>query len=282
MAVLSLMRLSAAFRLLWQAALEWLKDDASFLAAALAYFGVFSLVPLFILILTVINAIFSQSLLGVDVVKQVQDIAAHQAPRVAGDMIDRAGERAVSSSFTLLSVLTMVFGAAGLFVQTKRSLKIIWQLPDEDMPALDTVFSYLVSFVLIALVALLLLSTSIVTAFLLPLGQQVEDMLPIHLGLLRVITFAVSFAFVTVLFAITYKTLGGAELGWRDVFLGSALASMLFAVGNLIIEAYVAIVDIGSAYGAAGSLVVFLFWIYYSAQIFLFGAELIKVHKRLC
>jgi len=277
---LSFKRPEAAARLLWEATMEWLKDDASFLAAALAYFSVFSLVPLLIVVLILLNYLFNLNLLSGETVNQAQDLAIKQAPKVAGDMIGRAGNQAASASFTVLSLLTMLVGGAGLFVQTKKSLKIIWKLPDEKIPLREMILSYLSSFVLIASVALLLLATSLVTAFLLPVGRQIEDLLPIHLGLLRMLTFFISFVFVTLLFAIAYKTLAGVELDWRDVIPGSALASLLFAVGNFIIEAYVSIVNVGSAYGAAGSLVVLLFWIYYSAQIFLFGAEFVKVQKR--
>jgi membrane protein len=266
-------RFEAIAKLLWETTTEWLKDDASFLAAALAYFGVFSLVPLFIIVLVLLNYLFNVNLLSGELVNQAHDLAVKQAPKVAGEIIDQAGGRAASTSFTVFSILTMLFGAAGLFVQIKRSLKVIWKLPDEEIPLWEMILSYLTSFVLIALVALLLLATSLVTAFLLPVGRQIEDSLPIHLGFLHMLTFFISFLFVTVLFAITYKILAGVELGWREVIPGSALASLLFAIGNFVIETYVGIVNVGSAYGAAGSLVVFLFWIYYSAQIFLFGAE---------
>ncbi|MHC1686900.1 MAG: YihY/virulence factor BrkB family protein [Methanothrix sp.] len=267
-------------KLLWKAVSEWLKDEASFLAAALAYFGVFSLVPLFIVVTILLNSFFSINIFGSEIVDQAQNLAANQAPKAASEIIDRAGDQAASASFTVLSILTMLMGSAGLFVQIKRSFKIIWKLPDEDTPLLDTIASYLVSFLLIGTVALMLLATSLVTAFIIPIARQIEDLLPIHLGLLRIITLSISFVFVTALFAVTYKTLSGIKLDWKDVIFGSALASLLFVVGNFVIETYVSIVNLGSAYGAAGSLVVLLFWIYYSAQIFLFGAEFVKVQKR--
>ena len=260
---------------------EWLKDDASFLAAALAYFGLFSFVPLLIIILIFINFLSMYGFFGVDISHQVQDFAGQQAPRAAEEMINRAQDQAASFRFTLLSIVLLILGAAGLFVQTKRAFHIIWKLPDEKIPFLDMILSYLRSFLLIALVAFLLLVTSIFTALLLPVGKQIEDLLPVHLGLLRLITFLVSFGFITLLFAVSYRTLTDAKLNWRDLMPGSALAALLIAAGNFFIEIYAGIVDIGSAYGAAGSLVVFLLWIYYSAQIFLFGAEVIKVQKRI-
>jgi membrane protein len=263
-----------------QAISEWLKDDASLLAAALAYYGLFSFVPLLILSLIFINSLFSYGFLDSQVVVTSQDLVGQQMPEVAGELIDRAGDQAASFSFTLMSLGLLLFGAAGLFVQTKRAFGIIWKIPDNAVPLLDTVISYLRSYLLVALVAFMLLVTSLFSALLMPAAKQIEEFMPIHLGLLRLLTFAASFLFVTFLFAATYKTLIAVKLLWREVLPGSALAALLLAAGNFCIEAYVGLVNIGSAYGAAGSLVVFLVWIYYSAQIFLFGAELIKVQKR--
>jgi membrane protein len=268
------------FYILSEAIKEWLKDDASLLAAALAYYGLFSFVPLLILSLIFINSLFSHGFLDSQVVATSQDLVGQQMPEVASELIDQASDQAASYSFTLLSVGLLLFGAAGLFVHTRRAFRLIWKIPDKVVPLMYTVLSYLRSYLLIALVAFLLLVTSIFTALLLPAGKQIEESLPIHLGLLRLLTFLVSFSFVTLLFAATFKTLIEVKLQWREVLPGSALAALLFAAGNFCIEAYVSIVNLGSAYGAAGSLVIFLFWIYYSAQIFLFGAEVIKVQKR--
>jgi membrane protein len=268
------------FYILSEAIKEWLKDDASLLAAALAYYGLFSFVPLLILTLIFINSLFQHGFLDGQVVATSQDLVGQQMPGVASELIGQASDQASSYPFTLLSVGLLLFGAAGLFVHTRKAFRLIWKIPDKVVPLLDTVLSYLRSYLLIALVAFLLLATSIFTALLLPAGKQIEESLPIHLGLLRLLTFLVSFTFVTLLFAATYKTLIEVRLQWREVLPGSVLAALLFAAGNFCIEAYVSLVNLGSAYGAAGSLVVFLFWIYYSAQIFLFGAEVIKVQKK--
>lgn len=267
-------------RILKESLSEWLKDDASLLAAALAYYGLFSFVPLLILSLIFINSLFSYGFLDSQVVSTSQDLVDQQMPEVAGELIDRAGDQAASFSFTLMSLGLLLFGAAGLFVQTKRALGIIWKIPDNAAPLLDTVISYLRSYLLVALVAFMLLVLSLFSALIMPAAKQIEEFMPIHLGLLRLLTFVASFLFVTFLFAATYKTLIAVKLLWREVLPGAALAALLLAAGNFCIEAYVGLVNIGSAYGAAGSLVVFLVWIYYSAQIFLFGAELIKVQKR--
>lgn len=274
------MNLKASAQILRKAFSEWRKDDASLLAAALAYYGLFSFVPLIILLLTFLNSLFRQGYLDGQTVEQSLDMVGQQMPAGTDVLIDQASDRASSFGFTVISILILLFGAAGLLVQTKRAFDIIWHLPENGRPLQETALSYLNSYLLIALAAFLLLATSVANAILLPLASLIEQYMPVHLGLLRLVTFLVSFLFVAILFAATYKTLIEAELYWREVIFGSALASLLFAAGNLCIEAYVGLVDVASAYGAAGSLVVFLFWIYYSAQIFLFGAEVVKVQKR--
>ncbi|MBN1236124.1 MAG: YihY/virulence factor BrkB family protein [Methanotrichaceae archaeon] len=275
------MRLQTSAKFLQEAIREWLKDDASLLAAALAYYGLFSFVPLLILTLIFINTLFQHGFLDGQVVATSQDLVGRQMPGVASELIGRASDQAASFRFTLLSIGLLLFGAAGLFVHARRAFRLIWQIPDKIVPLMEFVLSYLHSYLLVGLVAFLLLITSVFTAVMLPAARQIEEILPVHLGLLRLLTFLVSFSFVTILFAATYKTLIEVKLAWREIIPGSALAALLFAAGNFCIEAYVGWVNVGSAYGAAGSLVIFLFWIYYSAQIFLFGAEVIKVQKRI-
>ncbi len=274
------MRLLASLSLLQEAFREWLKDDASLLAAALAYYGLFSFVPLFILTLILINFLFHRGFLDSQTAAISAEMVGRQLPGNAESLLDLASDHAASFHFTLASLGLLLFGAGGLFVNARRALHIIWQLPEKRLPLLEWLVSYLYSYLLIGLVAFLLLATSLSTTLVLTLGRQIEAFLPIQLVLLRALTFIVSFSFVTILFAASYIALIEVKLEWRHVLTGSALASLLFSAGNLCIDAYVGWADIGSAYGAAGSLVVFVFWVYYSAQIYLYGAEVIKVKRR--
>jgi len=168
------------FVILNKAVKEWLKDDASLLAAALAYYGLFSFVPLLILTLILFNSLFQHGFLDGQVVATSQDLLGQQMPKVADDLIDRASDQASSFRFTLLNIGLLVFGAAGLFVHTRRAFHIIWKIPDKVVPLMDTIFTYLHSYLLIALVAFLLLATSIFTALLRPVGTQIEEYLPIR------------------------------------------------------------------------------------------------------
>lgn len=258
---------------------EWQRDDASLLAAALAYYGLFSFVPLMMLALIILNSLFTHGILDGRVVSISQEFLGSQMPDGALELMKTASALAASFSFTIFSLGLLLFGAAGLFVNTKRALSIIWRVPDDPMPLKDTAVSYLRSYLLMAMIAFLLLVTSVFTALILPAAKHIEEMLPVHLGLLRLLTQMLSFLFVTAFFASIYKTLAGVRLSWMGVLPGSALAALLFLAGNLAIEFYVGLVNVGSAFGAAGSLVIFLVWIYYSSQIFLFGAEVVKVQS---
>ncbi|HSD56980.1 MAG TPA: YihY/virulence factor BrkB family protein [Methanotrichaceae archaeon] len=280
-----LMRARIFLDIFQESFVEWGRDHATLLAAALAYYGLFALAPLIIIILILINSLFHQSEQGRAIAQQVQDLAGQQAPPVVGELIDQIGKQAASFNLTILSFLVLIIGATGLFVQTKTAFRIIWPLKTKTEAVLASrlrsyLMSYVLSFLLIAFVAILLLASSVITAFLLPIGRMIEHLLPIQFGLLRLVTLTISLLVVTILFAVVYKTLFEVQLGWRDILPGSAIAALFLAIGNFFIEIFVSIVNIGSFYGAAGSLLIFLFWIYYSAQIFLFGAEFIKVSKR--
>ena len=140
------MRSRQIFLLLKEAITEWIKDDASLLAAALAYYGLFSFVPLFILTLILINSLFQYGILDGQTAALSADLVGRQMPDTASDLLKLASNQAASFSFTLASLLLLLFGAGGLFVNTRRALHIIWQLPEERLPFLDWIISYLYSY----------------------------------------------------------------------------------------------------------------------------------------
>jgi membrane protein len=269
-----------AIRILEDIFHEWDRDNVPIYAAAIAYYALFSLVPLLILFLLFINMLFRSEPMGQEIVAQVQRLTGLQDAQFLGDLIEQAAERASSFKFTFFSCLLLLFGATGLFVHTKRALRSIWHLEGRIEPTLlAAARSYLLSILLIALVGFSLLLLASLTAIVLPLAGMIEQHLPLQLGLLKILTYLFSFFTVALLFAVTYLALSEGKLAWQDVISGSLAAALLFAIGNFLVETYVSAVDIASAYGAAASLVIFLLWVYCSAQIFLFGAELIKVTK---
>lgn len=181
---------------------------------------------------------------------------------------------------TAAASVFLFFGATGLFLQTKRGLNIIWGVKPQQGTILNIIRSYFLSFVQLLVAGLIILLSTALTAVLSSAGRYFRGIIHVNFGMLHAINFSVFFVMIFLLFALTYKTLSGVCLLWRDIMYGSAFTALLFVVGNIVIEIYVSALDLGSVYGAASSLVVVLLWVYYSSQIFFFGAEFIKVYAR--
>jgi membrane protein len=269
------------FGLIRQAFAEWRRDNASLLAAAIAYYGLFSLSPILIILVAILGLIIGQSAVEKAILAEVGSLIGPGGVTVVKDVIAQAINPAHSFRATALSVIVLLIGATGLFLQTKRALNMVWSVSSpKEMGFFSAAKSYLVSFVLVITLGIMLFITALITAVLIPASSYLDAAISMQLWPLQAASFLISFAFVTALFAVVYKVLSGVDLSWREVLLGSALAAALFSAGNVVIELYVGISGIGSIYGAAASLVVFLIWVYYCAQIFFFGAEFIKVYKR--
>ena len=170
------MRLWEIWDLLRESIAEWQEDDAPLIAAALAYYGLFAFVPFFILALIFINSLFQHGFLGTYIVRLIQETAIQQMPNVASELIEWAGKQATSFHITAMSLMLLILGAGGLFVQTKKAFHIIWKLPTEGRPLRNAVLSYLRSFLLIGIVALMLLATSAFSAILVPAGKYIEKL----------------------------------------------------------------------------------------------------------
>ena len=263
---------------------EWNKDNASLLAAGLAYYSLFSISPLVIMLVVLVGIILGPQASQGDIVEAMSGFVGPQVAAMIEDAIRNVSNPASSLTATVIAFALIFFGATGLFLQTKRGLGIIFGAGNKDGVVVGTIKSYVKSFLLIAVVGFLLLLAGIMTAVLSSTGRYMKpymnQFLPFDVGLLQIINLVVFLVFVTILFAFTYKTLSGVKLFWRDVLPGAALAALLFAAGNILLQLYVENIAVGSVYGAASTLVVALFWIYYSAQIFFFGAEFVKVYGR--
>jgi membrane protein len=178
-------------------------------------------------------------------------------------------------------LVTLLLGAAGLFGQLQDALNTIWEVaPKPGGGILAILRQRFISFTMVLGIGFMLLVSLVLSAAITLLGNFIFRFIPEQEFLLQLINFVLSFGIITVLFALIYKILPDAKIAWRDVWLGAAVTSLLFAIGKLLIGLYLGNSTIGSAYGAAGSFVVLLVWIYYSAQILLFGAEFTQVYAR--
>jgi membrane protein len=258
---------------------EWSDDKAPRLGAALAYYTVFSLVPLLVIIIAMIGLFLGQEAAQSYILDQIGSMVGQQSAAAIKDMLQRASQPASGLLATVVAGATLLFGASGLFGQLQDALNTIWGVePKPDRGLWGMIQDRFLSFMAVLGTAFLLLVSLVISAALAAFGKWFGGILPAPEVVLQVINFVVSVAVITMLFAMIFKLLPDARIAWRDVWIGAAMTALLFTIGKFLIGLYLGKSDVGSAYGAAGSLVIVLLWVYYSSQILLFGAEFTQVY----
>lgn len=261
---------------------EWREDKASRLAAALSYYTIFSLAPLLIIVIAIVGLILDPGTVQRAILDQFQGLFGAESSSLIDTMIESTRRPAAGIIATVIGIVTLLFGALGVFGQLKDALNTIWEVePKPSQGILGLLKDRLLSFTMILGVGFLLLVSLVLSTGLSALNGWVESWLPGGAILAQIINLVVSFGVITLLFALIYKILPDAEIAWRDVWIGAAVTALLFSLGKLAIGLYLGNSSTASAYGAAGSLIVILLWIYYSAQILFFGAEFTQVYARL-
>jgi membrane protein len=263
---------------------RWMEDKASGLAAALAYYALFSLAPLLLIVTAVAGLVFGQEaaeghlylqisdLVGKDSAKAIQAIVANVALHRSGGVLA-----------TLAGVGVLVFGATGVFAQLQDSLNTVWRVRSPTTNGiLDWFRVRFLSFSMVMGVGFLLLVSLVLSALLAGVGQFLGAFIPGWVVLGHVLNVLISLAGITVLFAMMYKVLPDTPVAWRDVWLGALVTSFLFTVGKFAIGFYLGQASVASSYGAAGSVVIVLLWVYYSSLILYLGAEFTHVYALRC
>lgn len=261
---------------------EWNGDNAMRHSAALAYYTVLSLAPLLILVIAVAGAFWPES--GGAQQRLMNEISSLVGPESAGfigEMLENA-QRPGSGSLlaTLIGVGTLLIGATAVFAQLQSSLNEIWEVkisPEYGIKGI--IMSRVLSFGMILTIGFLLLISLVLTVVLSALSTFIGGGSSLE-PLWQALNFVVSFGFIALLFAMMYRYLPDVEIAWRDTWVGAIATAFLFAVGKQAIGLYLGSSSIASSYGAAGSLVVLLVWVFYSASIFFFGAEMTQVFSR--
>lgn len=263
---------------------EWSEDNAPRLGAALAYYTIFSLAPLLVIVIAVTGLVWGNQSgeVRAEVTAQIEALMGAGGADMVRTVLDNMGrEESKGVLASVLGVAALIFGATTLFAQLKNSLNDIWGVrPDPERGWLNMVTARVMSFGLILTVGFLLLVSLVISAVLSALGDLVTGLAPGTEFLLRAIGLLVSFGLVTLLFAMIYHYLPDAKVTWRDTWIGAAITALLFTIGKFALGVYLAGSAAESTYGAAGSLVLLLLWVYYSAQILFFGAEFTKVYAR--
>lgn len=273
---------SGAWKLLKQTAIEWTEDKVPLHGAALAFYTALSIAPLLVLSLHVAAAVFGDEAARGEIERQVQSLVGQEGGQAVQAMLENANQPQSGIVATILSVATLLFGASGVFGQLQDSLNTIWDVQAKSSGGVwGFIRDRFLSMAMVMGVAFLLLVSLLMSAVLSALGNY-SFQWPEHLQLIsRLINFAVSLTVFTGLFAMMFKYLPDVEIAWRDVWLGAIITSLLFAIGKYVIGLYLGQSALASAYGVAGSLVVLLVWVYYSAQIMYFGAEFTQVYAKL-
>jgi membrane protein len=271
------MKLRTVWELLEKAAAGWMEDNAMRLGAALAFYTLLSAAPLLVIVLAMAGLFFGASAVQGQVVEQLRDLIGAEGAQAVQTMIVHASRPGTGIVAMLVGILMLLFGASGVFAELQDALNNIWKVaPRPGQPIWTILRDRFLSFVMVLGIGFLLLVSLVITAILSALTHIAGlD----HIGFIgQLLSFVVSFAVITLLFAMIFKILPDVKIAWKDVWVGAAVTSLLFSVGKLLIGLYLGRASIGSAYGAAGSLVVFLVWVYYSALILFFGAEFTKVY----
>ena len=258
---------------------EWINDKVPAMGAALAYYTVFSIAPFLVIVISVAGLIFGEDAAR----KSIADETAYTVgPEVAG-AIDKLLANATTPQgytfATIISVIILLFGASGVFVQLQDSLNTIWKVvPKPRRGMMGVIRDRILSFAVVLGTGFLLLVSLVFSAALSALTKHfASDALPGGVRFWQMVNDLVSLVFITVLFALIYKVLPDAKIAWRHVWTGAAITAVLFTIGKTLIGFYLGQSSTTSAFGAAGSLVIILIWVYYSAQIVLFGAEFTRV-----
>jgi membrane protein len=271
--------IKALAALLRRAGEAWIADNAPRLGAALAFYTLFSLAPVLIVTVSLAGVVFGDKAAQGEIVRQFQGLIGTQGAIAIETIIQSTNRPALGVFATTFGVLAIFIGASGAFNELQDALDMIWKVDNRTKSFWTvTIKQRLLSLGLVLATGFLLLTSLVVTAFLSATEKYISNLLPKSLVLLESINLVFSFCIITLLFALIFKFIPDTAIPFRDVWMGAAVTSILFTVGKVIIGFYLGHSALASAYGAAASLVIFLIWIYYSAQILLFGAELTHVY----
>ena len=275
--------ISTTFQLFKETTTQWLDDKAPQLGAALAYYTVFSLAPLILVLLAIIGLLFRDDPAGAwsRVTEQMSYFLDQSAIRVINDIAQKAAHPGtqVTTTATVIGIALALFGASGVFGQLQDALNTIWGIKAKPGRGIwGFICARFVSFAMVAGVCFLLLVSLVIEALLKTFSQYLQTALPGGLALALAIYLLFDFAVVVLLFAMIFKFLPDAKVQWRSVWIGAVMTALFFGLGKWALGLYLGSGAAASAYGAASSLITLLLWIYYSSQLLLFGAEFTQVY----
>ena len=272
--------LISTYKVMRKTTSEWIDRDIPRLGAALAFYSLFSIPPLFIILLAVAGFWFGDEAARRELFGQVTDAVGHSGSDAIQSLVQGARAEDSAGWAAIVAVVTLLITATGAFVELQSSLNTIWGVRRKAGRGIRNILKdRLLSFALIVTIGLLLMAALVLSEGMAAADQLMGGILPTQGRLWRVVNFVVSYGVLTVLIALIFKTLPDVRLAWRNVLTGALITALLFNLGKLIFGQYLIRINVTSAYGAASSLVIALLWIYYSAQILLYGAKFTQVYS---
>lgn len=275
------MRARDVWSMVKETASDWLDDGASRLAAALAYYSLLSLAPLLVITIAIAGFFFGYDAARGKVAGELGAVVGGQAAQGIQSVVANAHSPVSGVISTSVGIVTLFIGASGVFGELQASLNTIWEVkPKSGRGIWGEVKDRFLSFTMVLGVAFLLLVSLVLNAVLSAIGSRFSEALPGGELVWQAFNFLFSLSVITGLFALIFKFVPDAEIRWRDVWLGAAVTAVLFTIGKVLLGLYLGKAAIGSAYGAAGSIIALVVWVYYAAQILLLGAEFTQVQAR--
>ena len=271
--------LATAKSLAVQTVREVIDDDVPSLSAAIAYYTVFSLPPLLVVVVAVAGAVFGADTVQDALLGQASGLVGAEGGAAMRSMIENASSLGTGLGAKAAGIAALLFGAAGAFGQIQKALNRAWEVEEVRHGFVGFLVKRFLSFGVVLTIAFLLLVSLVVSAALASVGDIATSAIPSGVAqqVVHVLNAVASLGIITVLFAVMFKILPDAEIAWRDVWVGGFATALLFTIGKTAIGVYLGTADPGSAFGAAGALALILIWIYYSALIVLVGAEFTQV-----
>ncbi len=267
----------AIFNLFKDAFKDWNEDKASRLGASLSYYTIFSLAPLLVIVISI--ASFAYSNAQGQITGTIEQVVGGDASKLIIDTMKNANKGGANIIATIIGIVTLLLGAAGVFGQLQDALNTIWEVkPKPGAGIMAMLKERFLSFGMVLGTGFLLLVSLVVSAGIAALGVFLKSILPGGDLLANIVNYALTIVIIALMFALLFKYLPDVKIAWRDVLIGALVTSLLFTLGQLALGLYFKFGGVGKSFGAAASVIIVLVWIYYSAQIFLFGAEFTQVY----
>jgi len=267
-----------AWNLVKESVNAFVDDEALTRGAAIAFYTVISIGPVLFIVVALAGLVFGEDAAQGAISRQLGSLMGQQSADLIQTVIQNAAERSAGFLAAAIGVVTLVITASGVFTEMQYTLNIIWRAEPRGTTLSRLIRARATSLALVGTLGFLLLVSLVVSTLISALSNYINAYLPFGYAVLQTLSFLMSFGLITLLFGAIYKVLPDRNIEWHDVLIGALSTALLFTVGKSLISLYIGSSTIASSYGAAGSLIVVLLWIYYSAQIFLLGAEFTKVY----